>query len=722
MAKDFSKSDAKLLIEKHDKNIDFLKQVIELDNVYKRNISNSIENYIQQEVIKVLSGVPVEEINNIRKGIRVKALRDDGINTMGDIYKVKPQRLERIKGISEEGSVIIKSIANEFALKTLDTIRVKLNADKKDKYSSTLVKWVASYKNSKALIVEAREIYNNNTRRIKELEGDLSYALGSMKWLFAGKDKKEKAINAYKELESLINSEYDKNIKELVNNANSVYKMKEDEAWHEFSKEAISFYNVIEEVNFGISDSSGEVYGLPEELGTEVVNVELNLEGLKCTLRRYQELGVKYIIKQERVLLGDEMGLGKTVQAIASMVHLRNTGSRRFVVVSPASVHTNWYREIIKHSNLNAIRCHGSNKEKALDTWMRHGGVLVTTYESLQGINIPDDYVFAMLVVDEAHYIKNPEARRSQNVRELCKKSSRVLFMTGTAIENRVEEMINLVRLLKPSVAKTIRNVAFMSSAPQFRENIAPVYYRRKRDDVLTELPELIESQEWCTLLKGERHSYEEAVLSKKFHLARRMSWNIDDLADSSKARRLIELLDEAKEDDRKVIVFSFFLDTISKLKDYLGDRAIDVINGSVSVERRQEIIDEFDKSEGGKVLLAQIQSAGTGLNIQSASVVIFCEPQFKPSIENQAISRAYRMGQSRNVLVYRLLCEDTIDERLMDVLEQKQKIFDAFADKSVAASEVEAVEISDGIFEEIMEEEIQKIKEKRENPVEETE
>lgn len=95
-----------------------------------------------------------------------------------------------------------------------------------------------------------------------------------------------------------------------------------------------------------------------------------------------------------------------------------------------------------------------------------------------------------------------------------------------------------------------------------------------------------------------------------------------------------------------------------------LGKRCTNPINGSVTPQRRQEIIDEFDKAPAGTVLVAQIQSGGTGLNIQSASVVVLCEPQFKPSIENQAISRAYRMGQTRNVLVYRLLCEDTVDEK----------------------------------------------------------
>lgn len=173
----------------------------------------------------------------------------------------------------------------------------------------------------------------------------------------------------------------------------------------------------------------------------------------------------------------------------------------------------------------------------------------------------------------------------------------------------------------------------------------------------------------------------------------------------------MIELVDKTAEDDRKVIVFSFFLDTIAKVTALPGDRCVSPINGSVSPQRRQEIIDGFDKAESGKVLPAQIQSGGTGLNIQSASVIILCEPQFKPSVENQAISRAYRMGQTRNVLVYRLLCEDTVDEKILKILGSKQNIFDAFADKSVAdENSTETVEIDDTGFANIMDEEAKRI------------
>ena len=135
-------------------------------------------------------------------------------------------------------------------------------------------------------------------------------------------------------------------------------------------------------------------------------------------------------------------------------------------------------------------------------------------------------------------------------------------------------------------------------------------------------------------------------------------------------------------------------------------------INGSLSPAGRQEIIDKFEQAPAGTVLVSQIMAGGTGLNIQSASVVIICEPQLKPSTENQAISRAYRMGQARNVLVYRLLCENTIDERIMDRLAQKQQVFDGFADESVAAKKLE-IEIDSKTMNEIFEEEINRINKK---------
>ena len=210
---------------------------------------------------------------------------------------------------------------------------------------------------------------------------------------------------------------------------------------------------------------------------------------------------------------------------------------------------------------------------------------------------------------------------------------------------------------------------------------------------------------------QGGKDAYEKAVLARNYAESRRVSWNIENMALSSKANRLKELVEEARSAERKVIVFSFFLDTTAKVCDMFGGDAIGPITGSVSPARRLELIEEFEKAPAGTVLVSQILSGGTGLNIQAASVVIICEPQLKPSIENQAISRAYRMGQTHKVLVYRLLCVDTIDERISEILEAKQAEFDAFADTSAAAEAPRKVEVDTATLNKIVEEEIEKIK-----------
>ena len=496
-------------------------------------------------------------------------------------------------------------------------------------------------------------------------------------------------------------------------------EVSDDEAWSLFSADPISYYTSIEKIAPGVLGNDDTKYGLPEELAKDVNEQSVSLEGLNCTLRRYQEWGVKYALRQERVLLGDEMGLGKTVQAIAVMASLKNTGATHFLVVCPASLITNWCREIAKFCSIPVVRIHGSDREAAIEKWKDEGGAGVTTYETTGYFTFDEEYKFNLLIVDEAHYIKNKEAQRTRNTLNISKHADRMLFMTGTAMENNVDEMITLMSYLKPDISSSVKKLSFMSAAKQFRDKIAPVYYRRKREDVLKELPEKIETREWCTLGPEEEKIYEDFTRKKKFMDMRRVSWNIDDLTLSAKANRLREIAEEAEEDGRKILVFSFFLDTIEKVSSLFGDKCMPYINGALTPEKRQSIIDDFEKAPAGTILPAQIQSGGTGLNIQSASVVVICEPQLKPSIENQAISRAYRMGQSRNVLVYRLLADDTVDERLLERLEEKQKEFDAFADLSAAAAE--SYELDKKLIGDIIQEEIDRINAKNGYKAEDT-
>jgi SNF2 family DNA or RNA helicase len=408
---------------------------------------------------------------------------------------------------------------------------------------------------------------------------------------------------------------------------------------------------------------------------------------MNATLRSYQEFGTKYIVHQKRSLLGDEMGLGKTIQAIAAMAALKAEGASHFMVVCPASVLVNWCREIEKHSQLSVTKVHG-NDEDALLHWRQNGDVAVTTYESISRFKLPEKFKISMVVTDEAHYVKNPETLRTKALVSLLQRTENILFMSGTPLENNVDELCFLVSCLQPELAQSLNETKYLSTAQQFREQLAPVYLRRTRDDVLQELPELTEKEQWCVLQGQEKQAYHDAVMSENFMAMRQVSWNAASLSQSSKATRLLELCDQAKEQNRKVIVFSFFRSTIQKVTQLLGDRCMEPITGDISPQHRQEIVDQFTAAPNGAVLVSQVQAGGTGLNIQSASVIIFCEPQIKPSIENQAISRAYRMGQVRDVLVYRLLADDTIDERIMVILQNKQELFDNFADESAVGTE----------------------------------
>lgn len=712
MTRKLDSAEVKRTIKTHRALLENLASVENFCEILKEEILRASDVLVAEEVMRLLKDIPVEEINRGKLGIRVKALREQGYQTIADLASASVYAITSVHGVSEDGARTIKKIVNDIIATTRKNAKIRISEDHKTTSTTRLVSALSKFRNSEPFVDECRNLLANARPNIEQSIQELSPAANSIKWFFTTNAKKQQAMDAYEMLTVLLDGPYYQSAKESLDALAAINNTSVSTVWADFSENSVSFFNILEKINPGVLGTSDAIYGLPEDLAKEIQDQVFFPDGLRCTLRRYQQWGVKYALHQERVLLGDEMGLGKTVQAIAAMVSLKNTGATHFVVVCPASVLSNWCREIRKMSQLSVTMVHGNGRDTALQAWIQSGGVAVTTYETTGYFDLHQDFRFSMLVVDEAHYIKNPEAQRTIHVKRLCKCAERLLFMTGTALENRVEEMVELIKLLQPQVASEIRGMEFLSSAPQFREKVAPVYYRRRREDVLTELPDMIENREWCVMTPTEEAIYEEAVLNRRFAEARRVSWNVPDLSESSKASRMMEIIADAEEEGRKVIVFSFFLDTIRKVTALLGERCYGPINGSVSPENRQKIIDEFSTAPAGSVLAAQIQAGGTGLNIQSASVVIICEPQFKPSIENQAISRAYRMGQTRNVLVHRLLCDDSVDERITTILESKQAIFDAFADESVAATE--SMELDDKTFGNIIEEEIDRINAKR--------
>jgi SNF2 family DNA or RNA helicase len=436
---------------------------------------------------------------------------------------------------------------------------------------------------------------------------------------------------------------------------------------------------------------------LPAEIAEQVRVFPLEQSGLKTSLRAYQAFGAKFALVQERVILGDEMGLGKTMQSLAAMCHLAAKGATHFLVVCPASVIINWTREVERHTLLQARRVHGSGekREAALQEWADSGGVTVTTFEALRAMPEDLDISIAMMVVDEAHYVKNPNALRTQAVSEWAARSRRVLFLTGTPMENRVGEFRVLVGHLRPEVAENLHIADGALDGTKFREALAPVYLRRNQEDVLSELPPRLETQEWVSLEGPTLRAYRKAVLAGNFMAMRRAAFDPGTVKGSPKLRRLVEIVSEAADGGRKVVVYSYFRDVLETVTRVLGSGhdgapAVPVIGpltGDVSPTDRQAMVDEFTAAKGPAVLVSQIQAGGVGLNIQAASVIIIAEPQLTPSMEEQAIARAHRMGQVRRVDVHRLLCEDSVDQRILELLAEKREAFDEYARRSDMAN-----------------------------------
>lgn len=681
----------------------------------RRTVKQARDAFVYDELKELLESIDIEEVNRNKDGIRTGLLRDAGIKNIWQVSGLSVNQLTLIRGIGEQMALKIRENADKIVDGAHASLHVQLTLDDNSPEADALMRALYIMQKLIPLQKAANQFFEASHEAILGAYALSEPASGRLKWMFASSDKKRVALERYDAINSLIYGSYGTKTNELINRFEQVIRPTRDQWRADFEKNSVVYFNLLEKIGDSKVRSEGTLFGLPEDMAHKIESVEFDLTGLKCTLRAYQMFGVQYIISQGNVLLGDEMGLGKTVQAIAAMVALKNSGAIHFAVVCPASVIENWCRELVKHSDLSPVKFHGNAGDATIKLWLDKGGVLVTNYESLGKFRLDPQFNLSMLVVDEAHYVKNPEAMRTQNLLKLRKNAERVLFMTGTPLENKVDEMKFLIGCLNKPLADKIEELKSLSEAPVFREIIAPVYFRRTREEVLKELPALSEAEEWCELGLTERRAYFSSVVNGNFMEMRQVSWNYEGYTkeSSSKTSRLVEICDEAKEEGRKLIVFSFFIKTIEKVMQALGERCLGPITGQISPEKRQEIVDEFTAAPAGSVLAAQIQAGGTGLNIQAASVVVLCEPQLKPSLENQAISRAYRMGQARSVLVYRLLCENTVDEQIMKILDEKQRIFDGFADKSVAGAE--SLEVDETTQKAIMEMEQERVKKEQE-------
>ena len=668
-------------------------QLFSLRTQEKKNIQSihdRCQEIVMDKVEDEIRQIPITDLAKSFNRLPLQALYANHITTMYDLLKYNHRQLEELDGIGEETADKLMLALHRSTAAIKSQIHYRIDLEHLSDRDRKIMQEIYFYRYTKDNFSKLNTIYQETEHGIQEAYDNSGLIQNFIGWIFSGRKKKQKFLKAVEDVKYFNQSSYAETIKQFYDKCSALKDINFETILRDYKENAIQYYTVVEKLaDIEIKDDVDE--DIDVLLLKQIQAIPLFLESFHTELRHYQEFGTKYILHQKRVLLGDEMGLGKTIQAIAIMHHLHHEGHRYFLVICPASVLLNWKREVDKLTNMQAYILHGESFGD-YENWKSDGGIAIINYEGLDKIIFDKDFPLDMVFVDEAHFVKNKDAQRTRHTIRIIEQAEYALYMTGTAIENNVDEMCYLIECLNPSVANEIKGMKYLAKADLFRKKIAPVYLRRKRADVLMELPELTIHDEWCMMNDVEINSYRKAVESGNFMAIRRVSWNS---LNSTKAERMVELCLQALSEGRKVVIFSYFLDTLSFVSDLLLGKALPVISGKLSLEKRQEILCQFEEPIA-RVLPIQIHAGGIGLNIQTAEIVILCEPQLKPSDEMQAISRIYRMGQVHHVFVYRLLSANTIDETLVKRLHDKQNIFDQFADESEISEQLEQFEEAD--------------------------
>ncbi|WP_295035033.1 DEAD/DEAH box helicase [uncultured Microbacterium sp.] len=644
------------------------------------------------EAQKVIAEMPVDRLKDAtRERIRISPLSDAGIATVQDVFTYA-NRLASIPGIGATSAHRIRGAAQTLWQTTYEEMPVRIDIAKPTPQTFDLVRHLATW---------------DATRKTKNATRDLARA-EALTPLAQTLDPRVMHLAIF----GASTDEFTSAVEAVALRARSISGTAAGSAppdpWQDFLARPADYFAMLQELGFLTEDEEAVLGGLPDEVVAVVREFELETEHLSVSLRGYQGFAARFALVQRKVIIGDEMGLGKTIEALAVLTHLRSKGSHHSLVVCPAAVVTNWIREVQAKSALNAHRLHGPGRDAALRSWRRNGGVAVTTYESLGWLEPHLGLVeeLACVVLDEAHYIKNPGALRAQRSARVIDRADRAVLLSGTPLENRVEEFRTLVGYIRPDLI-----VDASELRPRlFRQQVAPVYLRRNQEDVLTELPELVEIEEWLPLSRADAHAYREAVMAGNFQAMRQAAMLQG--GESEKLQRLVEVVEEAEDNGRKVIVFSNYLSVLDEVTAALPGVVFGPLTGAVPAPKRQAMVDDFNAAEAGAVLVSQIVAGGVGLNIQAASVVVICEPQLKPTTEWQAIARARRMGQLQSVQVHRLLSEEGVDVRIMQILARKRELFADFAAISETAEAApEAFDVSEAeLVREVIESERQRL------------
>lgn len=574
------------------------------------------------------------------------------------------------------------------------------------------------------------DIFNNNSSASISLEDilDFSYeiAIGDEK---ISMEEFEKLVNTsdglikYKDKYVLVDKEDSKKIFEQILKANHS-KLTRLELIH------AAMSGQLEQYDFDYDEAFANIikdFNKPVE-----VEPPKNLQG---TLRPYQQTGLKWlwtnISKGFGCCMADDMGLGKTIQVISLILKMKeeNKLKKPVLVVCPTTLMGNWVKEIEMFApNIKAAIYHGS--ERQLDI---KNDVILTTY-AIMRIDVEElkKHPWSMIIVDEAQNIKNPDTAQTLAVKSI--KSDIKIAMTGTPVENRLTELwsifdfinhgyLGALKEFQKSYAIPIERFKENSRASKLKMSVSPFVLRRLKTDknVITDLPEKLVLNDYCYLSKSQAILYEKTLNEmmdkisgftginrrgnifklitalkqicnhpNQFLKAGELSKEL-----SGKMEKCVSLVQNIVDNDEKTLIFTQYKEMGEILSKILSDECSitpSFFHGSLNIQQREKLIDDFQNNPETKVMILSLKAGGTGLNLTSATNVIHYDLWWNPAVEDQATDRTYRIGQDKNVMVHRLITLGTFEEKIDEMLQSKKDL----ANMAVYEGEKIITELSD--------------------------
>ena len=640
-------------------------------------------------------------VNELEKKLEISKINLENLSSdMFEIVKVltKLQKSIGLKSsyyIDNENFIILnEELAKEFVKKELLQLTGKysiIGTDRLRKYNIKAVRPKLSGKFS----------YN-----LDYFEGEVEVEIEGEKFSI------QQLLNNYKKDEYIVLSDGTNALinREYIEKLQRVFKEEDG------NKIKVSFFDMpivqdmIDEKAFendfmGSKDFFEGINELPKE--------EVEYPKLNATLRDYQKYGykwLKYLTDNNLgACLADDMGLGKTLQAIALLSNLHEEKKKKSMVIMPKSLIYNWENEIKKFApKLKVGVYYGINRDFSS---LKKVDVILTTYGTIRNdIENLLEHKFDLLILDESQNIKNINSQTTKAV--LLLNAKKRVALSGTPIENNLLELYSLFRFLNQemfgsvqrftnSYILPIQKYSDTSTIEELKKKIYPFLLRRVKKEVLEDLPDKIEKLVYVDMNDEHRRFYEErrkyyySLLEKntssqgnfdKFFVLQAINElrhivSSPELESkkiiSSKKEVLIENVVEAIENNHKVLVFVNYLSSIESICDSLKENKIKYLKMTGQTKDRQTLVDKFQNDSRYKVFVMTLKTGGVGLNLVSADTIFIYDPWWNTTVENQAIDRAYRLGQDKTVFAYKMIMRNTIEEKILKLQEIKNKLLD---------------------------------------------